>query len=120
MFCAFFQNPAITINQNGCSNINLVDISKIFTKNQLPHIDHPPELNSLLKILKRREITSKWYQFGSALGVPKKILDQLTDYSEEDCLVELLDYWLKNHPQQPTWKEITDAQNKICFYEFVN
>lgn len=64
-------------------------------------------------MLKGQAISSKWYHFGIALGVPKKILDQLTDYSKEDSLVEVLDYWLTHHPQQPTWKEISDAQNKI-------
>ena len=58
-------------------------------------------------------MTSKWHQFGLTLGVPRKILDQLTDYSEEDSLIEVLDYWLKHHPNQPTWQEVVDAQDKI-------
>ena len=73
-------------------------------------------MNSLLIFLKG-QVTSKWYQFGLALGVPRNMLDQLTDYSEEDSLVELLDYWLKHHPNQPTWQEVSNAQNKINIYK---
>ena len=78
------------------------------------NLDHPLDLNSLLTLL-QGHVTSKWYQFGLALGVPKKILDQLINYSEEDSLVEVLDYWLTHHPNQPTWQEVSDAQNKINF-----
>ena len=41
------------------------------------------------------------------------VLEGFNLYSEEDCLVEVLDYWLKNHPSKPTWQEITDAQRKL-------
>ena len=41
------------------------------------------------------------------------VLEEFNLYSEEDCLVEVLDYWLKNHPGKPTWQEITDAQREI-------
>ena len=41
------------------------------------------------------------------------ILEEFNLYSEEDCLVEVLEYWLKHHPAQPTWQEITDAQSKL-------
>ena len=53
------------------------------------HAGHPPNLNSLLHLL-QGQVTSKWYQFGLALGVSNMILDQLTEYSEEDSLVEVL------------------------------
>ena len=59
------------------------------------------------------EVSSKWYSFGLALGLPKEILNQLKDYSTEECLVEVLDYWLKHHHENPTWQEIMDAKRKI-------
>ena len=31
-------------------------------------------------------------------------------------MVEMLDYWLRNHPDQPTWKEIADAIEDIHDY----
>ena len=41
------------------------------------------------------------------------VLEGFNLYSEDDCLVEVLDHWLKNHPGKPTWQQITDAQRKI-------
>ena len=32
---------------------------------------------------------------------------------QNNCLVEVLDYWLKHHPEKPTQQEVTDAQMKI-------
>ena len=59
----------------------------------------------------------QWYQFGMAIGVPKEVLLELFGYSEEDCLIEILDYWLKNHSDQPTWKELADGLEDIQDYE---
>ena len=59
----------------------------------------------------------QWYQLGMAIGVPKEVLLELLGYSEEDCLIEILDYWLKNHSDQPTWKELADGLEDIQDYE---
>ena len=59
------------------------------------------------------QVSKQWYQFGLALGLPMDVLEEFNHYSEDDCLVEVLDHWLKHHPSQPTWQEITDAQSKI-------
>lgn len=72
----------------------------------------PLDLKSLLKKL-QGQASKQWYQFGLALGLPMDVLEGFNLYSEDDCLVEVLDYWLKHHPTQPTWQEITDAQRKI-------
>ena len=74
--------------------------------------DVPLDLNSLQQIL-QGQISKQWYQFGLSLGIPMDVLEGFNLYSEEDCLVEVLDYWLKHHPSKPTWQEITDAQRKI-------
>ena len=65
----------------------------------------------------RGKVDSKWYQFGLAIGLPKEMLSQLVGYSNEDCLVEVLDFWLKHHPDQPTWKELADALEDLQDYE---
>ena len=44
-------------------------------------------------------------------------MNQLEDYSEKDALIEVLDYWLKNHSDQPTWKDIEDALKNSEFTE---
>lgn len=82
-------------------------------------IDEYLDLESLLTKLRGR-IKCQWYHFGLTIGVPDNILDQLRDYSEDDCLVEVLDYWLKNHPDQPTWKELADAVADLQDYELAN
>ena len=70
------------------------------------------DLNSLVYTL-RGQVSSKWYPFGLAIGVPKQILDQLKHYPDEECLVEVLDYWLRHHPSQPTWKEVMEAKKRV-------
>ena len=72
----------------------------------------PLDLNSLLYKL-QDQVNIQWYKLGLAIGVPKEILEQLKDYTKEDRLVELLDYWLKHHPGQPTWQEVADAIRKV-------
>ena len=61
----------------------------------------------------RGQVSSTWYSFGLAIGVPKQVLNQLNYHSDEECLTEVLDYWLKHHPGKPTWQEIMDAKNRI-------
>lgn len=58
-------------------------------------------------------MASQWYWLGLAMKVPKTFLDKLKEYPENQCLVEVLDYWLRNHPDKPTWQEIADAQKKV-------
>ena len=60
------------------------------------------------------QLSSKWYSFGLALGVPKQFLNQLKHHSDEECLVEVLDHWLRNHPGEPTWQEAVEAKNRVA------
>ena len=45
------------------------------------------------------------YQFGMAIGVPTDVLEMLKGYDEEKCMIELADYWLRNHHDKPTYME---------------
>ena len=54
-----------------------------------------------------------WYQLGEALGIEKKILEKFTSCSPEESIIEMLDYWLRNHSGKPTWKEVANALRKI-------
>ena len=77
------------------------------------------DLNSLLHTL-RDQAKTQWYLFGLAFGVPQNILKQLEDYPESQCLIEVLDYWLRHHSGQPTWKEVTEAQKKVnCMHAHI-
>ena len=42
------------------------------------------------------QVSKQWYQFGLALGLTMDVLEEFNHYSEDDCLVEVLDYWIKH------------------------
>ena len=79
-------------------------------------IDDFLNLESLL-IKLRGKVNDRWYQFGMAIGIPLAFLKKLEGYPNEDCILEIVDYWLRNHPDQPTWKEIADAIEEIQDYD---
>ena len=58
-------------------------------------------------------VTDMWFQFGKAIGTKKEILDQYSQLEPDQRLVEILDNWLRNHNQQPTWNEIAEALTEI-------
>lgn len=66
------------------------------------------------------KVHSEWYKFGEALGLQKSFLDTLNGYPEIECMVELIDHWLRNHPDKPTWKEIADALEDINEYKLAS
>ena len=70
-------------------------------------------LDSLL-IQLRPQVTSKWFQFGQAAGIDKEILENFAKQcSPEDCIMEMLDYWLRYCREVPTWKDIAEILKKI-------
>ena len=75
------------------------------------HADSSLTLDSLL-IQLRPQVTSEWYKFGLALGISEEVLKYL-GYPSEECIVEMLDYWLRNHGSKPTWKEVAKALKDI-------
>ena len=71
--------------------------------------DTPPATVNLdnLLIQLRPQIATEWYQFGKAAGIEKEVLDSfLKSCSPEDCIVEMLDYWLRHSVNKPTWNDI--------------
>ena len=60
------------------------------------------------------EVKSQWYKFGEAIGVSRNYLDTITREQESlQCLENVLDHWIRHHPSQPTWEEVTKAHAKI-------
>ena len=56
----------------------------------------------------------KWYQFGEVVGIEKEVLDYFASKCPPDeCIVEMLDFWLRNHKEQVTWKEVARALKAI-------
>ena len=69
-----------------------------------------PELNVTLDnllIQLRPQLTPVWYKFGEAAGIEKGVLDDFAKQcTPEDCVMEMLDYWLRNQADQPTWNDV--------------
>lgn len=96
----------LTIVFLSCSPIIL--LYNILLTYHINNTDDCLNLDSLL-IQLRSEVTPKWYQFGEAIGVGKKVLDKCVKYSPEESIVEILDKWLRNHAGHPTWREVAEA-----------
>ena len=63
-------------------------------------------LDALL-IQLRKQVTPKWYQFGETAGIDNEVLDNFAgNCSPDDCIVEMLDYWLLNYKGKPTWRDV--------------
>ena len=69
--------------------------------------------NLLIQV--RTQVTPKWYQFGLALGVDKEVLNKYSTCPQEESIVELADYWLRNSPTKPTWRDVHEALKKTGF-----
>ena len=58
----------------------------------------------------RSQITFKWYQFGLAVGIESEILDKFAEHcAPEDCIMEMLDHWLRKSTHKPTWNDVAKA-----------
>jgi hypothetical protein len=71
------------------------------------------DLDSLLLIIHERIDVNLWHQFGLELGVPPDFLEGLRGYPDHECMIEVADYWLRNHPDIPTWNKVEDSLRKI-------
>ena len=73
----------------------------------------------MLLIQLRPQAASKWYSLGLALGADKETMDKYaySNNPDEECFVEVLDSWLRNHKGKPTWKEIAKALEDIGLHE---
>ena len=81
------------------------------------HTNSLDELLNLdcLLIQLRSEVTPMWYQFGIAGGMPIKSLDELLNYPQDECIIEVLDYWLRKRSEvsKPTWKDVAKVLKEI-------
>ena len=69
-------------------------------------------LNSLLLQI-RDEVTPHWYAFGVSVGVPREIMDSWNDYPPDQCIVEVLDYWLAHYHRPLTWVNVVHVLKEI-------
>ena len=61
----------------------------------------------------RHEVTPKWYQFGLAVGINKETLDEFSNFTPEECIVEMSDLWLRTSETTLTWRDVADALKEI-------
>ena len=82
------------------------------------YTDNSLDLDSLLIQLKPQVLT-KWKQFAEAVGL-SNIIKQLSQYSDDECIVKVFDQWLKSHPTKPTWSNVADVLNDIGLHQLAN
>ena len=75
------------------------------------------DLNNLLHQI-GTEVASKWYQLGIAVGISEEMLDECSNCSPEEAVVEVLDYWIRNH--KPSWEDVAEALNEVGLHELAN
>ena len=54
-------------------------------------------------------VADKWKRLGVYLRLPKPALDTIKHENSEDCLMEMLDCWLKQANPSPSWATIIEA-----------
>ena len=81
-------------------------------------LDIPVTLNNLLIHL-RAQLTPKWKEFGVIVGIEEDILKTYSSHPPEECIVEVLDYWLRNCQEgsKPTWKKIANILKEIGLHQ---
>ena len=59
------------------------------------------------------QITSKWHEFGKAVGMNEELLVDLFNYDPEESLQRVLDYWIKSSDSKPTWRDVARIMETI-------
>ena len=77
----------------------------------------PLDLNNLLHQI-GTEVACKWYQLGIAVGISEEMLDECSNHSPEEAVVEVLDYWIRNH--KLSWDDVAEVLNQIGLHELAN
>ena len=76
------------------------------------------DLDNLLIYL-RAELTPKWKEFGTIVGMEEDALKTYSSHPPEECVVEVLDYWLRDchRESKPTWREIASILKGIGLHQ---
>jgi ribonuclease HII len=51
------------------------------------------------------------------VGVPKEVMDGFVGYPSDQCLIEVLDYWLRHHLGQLKWEEVAHALKEAKLHQ---
>lgn len=93
-----------------------LNITGLLQECRLFFTDQPLDLDTLL-IKIRDAVTPKWYQYGKIIGIPEDILFKCSNYPPEDCVVEILDYWLRNSHTSLTWSDVAATLKKVDLHQ---
>lgn len=63
----------------------------------------------------RAQVTPKGHELGAAIGIPGDLLDQYSSYPADECLIEVLKYWLNSHSL--TWRDVAKVLHDIELHE---
>jgi hypothetical protein len=77
----------------------------------------PLDLNNLLDLI-GLDVASEWYQLGRAVGISEEMLDECSNRSPQEAVVEVLDHWIRNH--KLSWDDVADVLNEIGLHELAN
>jgi hypothetical protein len=77
----------------------------------------PLDLNNLLELI-GSDVASEWYQLGRTVGISEEMLDECSNRSPREAVVEVLDHWIRNH--KPSWNDVADILNEIGLHELAN
>lgn len=81
------------------------------------NVDDSFSLDTLL-IQLRAVVGTKWYEFGVAVGIDNDVLDNFASHcAPEECIVEMLDFWLRNSSNKPTWRDVAYTLKSIKLEE---
>ena len=61
-----------------------------------------------------------WKELGLIIGIDEEVLDRYSSYPPEECLVEVLDYWLRKHhtaKNKLTWRDVAKAVKEIGLHQ---
>lgn len=77
-------------------------------------------MDNMLNLL-REKVGPKWREFGEAVGIDEVVLDSIAKTTfTHNCIVEMLDYWLKYSNEKLLWKDVADALEDIDLHELAH
>ena len=68
----------------------------------------------------RTEVTPMWYQYGQIIGVPEDTLVNCSSYPPSECIIEVLDYWLRNNLTPLTWSDVATTLREMDLHQLAN
>lgn len=90
--------------------INVVVIAELVDEYTNINLDN-------LLIHLREDVTPKWYKLGEIIGIPKETLDKYSEHPPEQCIIEVLDYWLMLYSDKLMWKDVAHALEELNLHQ---